>query len=235
MKGNAMKYLFKNGVLVSSAGCFQADLLIQGEKIAQIGQELSVKDAQEIAVSGNYIFHGFIDAHTHFDLDAGDFHTVDDFATGTKAALAGGTTAILDFTTQEKGETLKNALENWHGLAEGKACCDYGFHMCIIDWNPAVKAELRDMIRLGVTSYKLYMAYDNLMVIDREILEILESVEAENGIVGVHCENQKIIQGVTAKLQKEEKTAPACIPRAVGRRRKPSIVCLCWPSWQQPR
>ncbi len=230
-----MKYLFKNGVLVSSAGCFQADLLIQGEKIAQIGQELSVKDAQEIDVSGKYIFHGFIDAHTHFDLDAGDFHTVDDFATGTKAALAGGTTAILDFTTQEKGETLKNALENWHGLAEGKACCDYGFHMCIIDWNPAVKAELRDMIRLGVTSYKLYMAYDNLMVIDREILEILESVEAENGIVGVHCENQKIIQGVTAKLQKEEKTAPACIPRAVGRRRKPSIVCLCWPSWQQPR
>lgn len=96
-----MKYLFKNGVPVSSAGCFQADLLIQGEKIAQIGQELSVEDAQEIDVFSKYIFPGFIDAHTHFDLDA------DDFATGTKAALAGGTTAILDFTTQEKGETSK--------------------------------------------------------------------------------------------------------------------------------
>lgn len=209
-----MKYLFKNGSLVSSAGCFQADLLTEGEKIAQIGVELSAEDAQVIDVSGKYIFPGFIDTHTHFDLDAGDFHTADDFATGTKAALAGGTTAILDFTTQEKGETLKEALENWHRLAKGKACCDYGFHMSITDWNPAVKAEIKEMTRLGVTSYKLYMAYDNLMVNDREILEILEAVEAENGIVGVHCENQKIIQGVTAKLQKKEKNSPGLHPKS---------------------
>lgn len=101
----SMRYLFKNGTLVSSAGCFRADLLIDREKIVQVGQDLSAGDAQEVDVSGRYIFPGFIDTHTHFDLDAGDFHTADDFASGTRAALAGGTTSILDFTTQEKGES----------------------------------------------------------------------------------------------------------------------------------
>ncbi len=99
-----MKYLIKNGALVSSAGRCRADLLTQDGKIAQIGQGLSAEDAQVIDASGKYIFPGFIDTHTHFDLDAGDFHTADDFATGTKAALAGGTTAILDFTTNKKAK-----------------------------------------------------------------------------------------------------------------------------------
>lgn len=206
-----MKYLIKNGALVSSAGRCRADLLTQDGKIAQIGQGLSAEDAQVIDASGKYIFPGFIDTHTHFDLDAGDFHTADDFATGTKAALAGGTTAILDFTTQQKGETLKQALENWHRLAEGKACCDYGFHMSITDWNPAVAAEIKDMTRLGVTSYKLYMAYDNLRVNDQEIMEILE---AEKGIVGAHCENQEMIRGVTARLKREEKDSPRLRPKS---------------------
>ena len=99
-----MKYLIKNGAVVSSAGRCRADLLTQDGKIAQIGQGLSAEDAQVIDASGKYIFPGFIDTHTHFDLDAGDFHTADDFATGTKAALAGGTTAILDFTTNKKAK-----------------------------------------------------------------------------------------------------------------------------------
>lgn len=209
-----MRYLFKNGTLVSSSGCCQADLLTDGEKIAQIGRGVSAEDAQVIDASGKYIFPGFIDTHTHFDLDAGDFHTADDFATGTRAALAGGTTSILDFTTQEKGESLKKALENWHRLAEGKACCDYGSHMSITDWTPAVEAEIRDMTRLGVTSYKLYMAYDDLMVSDREIMEILAAVEEENGIVGVHCENHQIIQGVTARLKSGREDSPVLHPQS---------------------
>lgn len=209
-----MKYLLRNGRIVSSAGCYEADLLIEGEKIVQLGERLPVKDAQAIDVSGKYLFPGFVDTHTHFDLNAGDFCTADDFASGTRAALAGGTTSVLDFATQEKGETLKQALDNWHRLADGKACCDYGFHMSITDWNPAVRMELKDMTRLGVTSYKLYMAYDNLMVNDREILEILEAVEEEKGIVGVHCENPEIIRGITVRLKREEKNSPSLHPKS---------------------
>lgn len=209
-----MRYLFKNGTLVSSAGCFRADLLTDGEKIVQVGQDLPTGGAQEVDVSGRYIFPGFIDTHTHFDLDAGDFHTADDFASGTRAALAGGTTSILDFTTQEKGQSLKQALEDWHRLAEGKACCDYGSHMSITDWTPAVRAEIRDMARLGVTSYKLYMAYEDLRVDDREIMEILAAVEEETGIVGVHCEDHQIIQGVTARLKRGREDSPALHPKS---------------------
>ncbi len=214
MGGHRMKYLLKNGRIVSSAGWYEADLFLEGEKITQLGQHLPARDAQVIDVSGKYLFPGFVDTHTHFDLDAGDFHTADDFFSGTQAALAGGTTSVLDFTTQEKGETLKQALENWHRLAEGKACCDYGFHMSVTDWNPAVRMELKDMTRLGVTSYKLYMAYDNLMVNDREILEILEAVEEEKGIVGVHCENPDIIKRITARLKQEEKNSPGLHPKS---------------------
>lgn len=209
-----MKYLLRNGRIVSSAGWYEADLLIEGEKIVQLGERLSARDAQVIDAAGKYLFPGFVDTHTHFDLDAGDFHTADGFASGTRAALAGGTTSVLDFTTQEKGESLKQALDRWHRMAGGKACCDYGFHMSITDWNPAVRLELKDMARLGVTSYKLYMAYGNLMVNDREILEILEAVEEENGIVGVHCENPGIIQGITAKLKRGEKNSPRLHPRS---------------------
>ena len=113
----------------------------------------------------------------HFDLDAGDFHTADDFYTGTKAAIAGGTTSILDFTTQEKGQTLTEVLDVWHKMADGKSSCDYGFHMSITDWNDEAKKEIKEMTRQGVTSYKLYMAYDNLRVNDKELFEILSAIE----------------------------------------------------------
>lgn len=198
-----MKYLIKNGTVVSAENCRKADVLIEGEKVAEVASGIESPGAEVIDASGKFIFPGFIDTHTHFDLDAGDFHTADDFYTGTKAAVAGGTTVILDFTTQEKGQTLKEALEVWHQMAEGKSSCDYGFHMSITDWNRAVKKEIKDMTRLGVTSYKLYMAYDHLKVNDREIYEILSAVEEEKGIIGVHCENGEIIRAVTERLKAE--------------------------------
>ena len=150
----------------------------------------------------------------HFDLDAGDFHTADDFYTGTKAAIAGGTTSILDFTTQEKGQTLTEVLDVWHKMADGKSSCDYGFHMSITDWNDESKKEIKEMTRQGVTSYKLYMAYDNLRVNDKELFEILSAIEEEHGIAGVHCENGDIIKAVTEKLKAEERHSIRLHPKS---------------------
>lgn len=209
-----MRYLIKNGTVVYSKGSYTADILIEDEKILQVAKTIDTSDARVIDASGKYIFPGFIDTHTHFDLDAGEFHTADDFYTGTKAAIAGGTTSILDFTTQEKGQSLKEALDVWHGLADGKSSCDYGFHMSITDWNEDVRGEIKDMTRLGVTSYKLYMAYDNLKVNDREIFETLSAIEEEHGIAGVHCENGEIIKAITQKLKSEYKNSVALHPKS---------------------
>ncbi len=205
-----MDILLKGGTVVSPEGSKNVDVRIKGDTIDEIGENLKSFGAKIIDVTGKLLFPGFIDTHTHFDLDAGDFFTADNFQTGTKAAIAGGTTTILDFTTQNKAETLKEALQNWHEKAEGHSSCDYGFHMSITDWNEASKKELKDMTKAGVTSYKLYMAYDNLKVNDKEIYEILKAVKAEGGIVGVHCENGDLVN----ELIKEQKTLGHFTPKA---------------------
>lgn len=209
-----MDTLLQGGTIVTPQGSFAGDIRIRGERIAEIGEGLIAQGEKVIPVEGKLLFPGFIDTHTHFDLDAGTFHTADDFATGTRAAIAGGTTVILDFTTQEKGETLMEALGNWHRLADGKCSCDYGFHMSITDWNETVRKELPLMTREGVTSYKLYMAYDNLRVSDGEIFEILQAVEREGGIIGVHCENGELITELSGQLLARGETGPSAHPKA---------------------
>ena len=126
-----MKYLLKNGTVISGAGTRKQDVLVEGEKIIKVGEELSQPDAKVVDVSGKLLFPGFIDGHTHFDLEVSGTVTADDFESGTLAAIAGGTTTIVDFATQNKGETLREALANWHKKADGRSSCDYGFHMAI--------------------------------------------------------------------------------------------------------
>lgn len=205
-----MDILLKGGIVVSPDGSRKADVRIQGETIQKIGENLDTAGAKIIDVTGKLLFPGFIDTHTHFDLDAGDFFTSDDFETGTKAAIAGGTTTVLDHTTQNKGETLKEALGNWHEKADGLSYCDYGFHMSICEWNDKTKEELKEMTKEGVTSYKLYMAYNNLKVNDAEIYEILKDVSEEGGIIGVHCENGDLVN----ELIKEQKALGHLTPKA---------------------
>ena len=194
-----MKQILRGGTVVTGSGSFRADVLIDGEKVAAVGSteeiaRLAEQDTQVADVAGCLLFPGFIDAHTHFDLHVAGTVTADDFATGTKAAVRGGTTTIVDFGTQYAGESLADGLRNWHEKADGKCSCDYSFHMSISDWNPSVSRELDDMMEEGITSFKLYMTYDT-QVDDRTIFEILRRLKEVGGITG----------GMIAALQAEAK------------------------------
>ena len=176
----------KGGKLVTPAGINERDLWIDGEKIFSgegRGGRIEVYDA-----SGCLVFPGFIDAHTHLEMDNGVTVTADDFPSGSAAALAGGTTCILDFATQDRGGALRDALDRWFRLAEGRSYCDFAFHIAVTDWNPSTKGELADIVRRGVTSFKVYMAYDNLRLTDEQMLELLKATRELGCITGVHCE-----------------------------------------------
>ena len=146
----------KNGTIVGPEGRIKADLYVADGRIAAVGGELPFDESWD--AEGCLLFPGFIDSHTHLEMESAGTVTADSFASGTAAALAGGTTVILDFATQDRGHTLAEALETWHRRADGHCSCDYGFHMAVTDWNAATRAELADMEREGVPSFKAYMA-----------------------------------------------------------------------------
>ena len=193
-----MKTLLKNGWLVTASETFQADLLIEGEKIAQIGVELASDDAVVVDAAGKYVLPGAVDPHTHLDLPVMGTRSSDDFYTGHKAALFGGTTCHVDFAIQDKGETLHQALDAWQSKADGKAVMDYGFHINITDLNEAVLAELPEMPSRGVTSVKVMMAYKGrLQVDDTGLFRTLMKAAEAGLLVLVHAENGDVIDVLT--------------------------------------
>lgn len=175
--------VLRGGRVVSPRGIETRDLYMDKGKIVPPGPA-----EEEVDVSGCLLFPGFIDSHTHLDMPVSGTVTADDFATGTQAAIAGGTTVILDFATQDKGGTLAEALALWHSRADGNCACDYGFHMAVTDWNEATAAEMESMAAAGVTSFKAYMAYDGLKLSDGELEQMLAKARTLGAWVGVHCE-----------------------------------------------
>lgn len=208
-----MSILIQNGILVLPTGLIQADLRVAGGRIAELGPGLAPGASRVIDARERLVFPGFIDTHTHFEMNKGfPNETADDWYTGTRAALAGGTTTVLDFAEPERGATLASALETWHGRADGAACCNYGFHMTIKDWSPSIRSELREMTAAGVTSYKVYLAYDNLRLSDAAAYEVVKAVGAEGGVVGCHCENGDLVtEGIRAQ-QAAGNLSPAAHP-----------------------
>ena len=194
-----MKVLFKGGTVVSGHGTRHADVLVDGEKITAIGRNLSSPDARIINVTGKLLMPGFIDAHTHFDLEVAGTVTADDFTSGSRAALRGGTTTVIDFACPNKGETLGCGLQKWRKKAEGRTCCDYSFHMTIDDWNDGIEAELDDMYAAGISSFKMYMTYPAMMLDDGTIYHVLKKLKEKGGICGVHCENSPVIDALIAE------------------------------------
>ena len=204
-----MKYLLKNGTVVSGTGTKKADILIEGEKIAAVGENLPAEGAEVLDLKGKLLFPGFIDGHTHFDLEVAGTVTADDFETGTKAAILGGTTLVIDYASQDKGgHTLKEGLEKWRQKADGKCSCDYSFHMSIVEWNEETEREVQDMIDEGITSFKLYMTYPAMMVDDCDMYKILKKLADCGCFAGVHCENAGVIDALIAEAKKEGRLGP---------------------------
>ena len=209
-----MATLIKNGKIVQSDKTLCASLLIDGEKILKISEELDEDGYDVIDAKGSYIFPGFIDTHTHFDLDTGTTKTSDDFYTGTKAAMAGGTTTILDFATQDKDSSLKRAYDVWTEKAEGNSFCDYGFHMAIVDYNDEIEKEMQEIVDIGIPSFKLYMAYDALRVDDGCIYRALRRSKEIGAVIGFHCENGDIVNLLIKESREKGEQSPYFHPRS---------------------
>lgn len=205
-----MKKWIRGGTVVTAADTYQADVLIEGERVSAIGHHLPVEDAEVIDASGCYVLPGGIDPHTHLDMPFGGTVTADDFFTGTRAAAFGGTTSIVDFCLTKKGETLRSAIATWHEKARGKAVIDYGFHLMIAEANDQVLEELESVIASeGITSLKVFMAYKNVFQADDETLfKTLVRAKELGALVQVHAENGDVLDYLTKKALAEGNTAP---------------------------
>ncbi|MDQ4082943.1 MAG: dihydropyrimidinase, partial [Actinomycetota bacterium] len=184
---------------------------VEGEKIVAVGTDLSADGAEAVDASGKLVMPGFIDAHTHMDMPFGGTMTADDWATGTAAAVAGGTTMIIDFALQEEGGTLAGAVEAWTEKAKDKALIDYGFHVAITDLRDDVKPELPSLAERGVVSVKIFMAYKGtpLYTEDDDLFEVLQLSKEAGVLVLVHAENGDVI----AKLQEQALARGDVAPR----------------------
>ena len=210
-----MSVLIKNGSIVRPDRRIAGDILVENGKIARLAPPNTLTGDTVVDASGKLVFPGFIDAHTHFQMNAGQPNeTADSFETGTRAAVVGGTTTILDFATQDRGDTLPHALEVWHSRADGHCACNYGFHMAITDWNPRTRADMKAMTEAGVTSYKVYLAYDALRLPDRDVYEILRAALEEGALVSAHCENGDLVNAGIAAQKELGQLSPAAHPRS---------------------
>ena len=203
------KTLITGGTIVTAADTYAADILIDGEKIAQIGRGLSAGGAKKIDASGKLVIPGGIDVHTHMELPFGGTFASDDFETGTRAAAFGGTTTIVDFAVQAMGGTLADARDEWMRKADGKAVVDYGLHMIVRDVSDKILREMDTLVREGVSSFKLFMAYPGVfMVDDGAIFEALVRTGENGGLICMHAENGGVIDVLVKKALAEKKTAP---------------------------
>jgi dihydropyrimidinase len=205
-----MSTLIRNGTVVTARETFQADVLIEGEVIKEVRAGIPEASAHKVLdAAGMYVVPGGIDAHTHLDMPFGGTNSADDFETGTRAAAFGGTTSIVDFAIQARGTRMRDALDTWLKKAEGRACIDYGLHMIVTDLGASGLEDMDEMVDEGVASFKLFMAYPNvLMVDDATIFKALSRTAKNGALICMHAENGSVIDVIIARALAEGKTAP---------------------------
>lgn len=203
-----MDLVVRNGAVVTADGIAHADIGIADGRIVQIGGAFP-PGVESIDAGGCYVLPGGVDVHTHIDaVDAGT-HSADDFRTGTIAAACGGTTTIVDFCSQTRGQSLAAAIADWDAKAKGQAAIDYGYHMIIVDMNDAIFDELATLPERGITSFKLFMAYRGASMIDDVVmLKALEQAKHHGAIVMVHAENGDAADYLRDRFVGEGKIAP---------------------------
>src|SRR5438128_4231629 len=202
--------IIANGRIVTATDTFASDVAISRGKIAAIGDNLPRENAaQVIDAAGKYVLPGGIDVHTHMDMPFGGTTSADDFESGTVAAAYGGTTTIVDFAIQYKGQTLHHAWETWMQKAQGCAAIDYGFHMIITELTDQVELEMDALVRQGITSFKLFMAYPGVFMLDDgSIFKALLRTGQNGGTICMHAENGGVIDVLVQRALAAGQTAP---------------------------
>lgn len=220
-----MNTLIKNGTIINAQGIRKADILCRGETIAAIAPDLSPGAPCTVLDAGDkYIFPGFIDPHVHVYLPSGEVLAKDNYETAGKAALLGGTTTILDFILPRRDQAPLEALDRWHREASGKATCDYGFHLAITDLNQQKVAQIRSIVdNEGITSFKIHLAYKNVLSVSDEVLYNTLKLGSDVGALTMaHCENAELIEQQQRALILENKTHH----RWHAKTRPPSVEAL---------
>lgn len=205
-----MRTIIKNGTVVTACDTTRADVFIEDGKIAQLAPQAHVHgDFEVIDATGKLVLPGGIDAHTHLDMPFGGTTSADDFESGTIAAAYGGTTSIVDFAVQARGKTLRQGLETWLGKAEGKAVIDYGLHMIMTETTPGLLQEMGDLVHEGVSSFKLFMAYPGVyMLDDQSIFKAMLRARDIGALICMHAENGGAIDELIKRALAEGNTAP---------------------------
>lgn len=205
-----MSILIKNGRIITADADYVADIYIEGETIHTIGKNLQLKAEKIIDASGKLVLPGGIDPHVHLDMPFMGTFSSDNYETGTRAALYGGTTMVIDFILQKQGNSLQSALDEWRGRSDGNCVGDYSFHMAVTDYNESTRQEIQGLIEQeGITSFKTFMAYKGaLMIDDRQMIGLMQEVKKHGGLINVHATNGDMIDYLVAQFRAEGKRAP---------------------------
>ncbi|HEY9778118.1 MAG TPA: dihydropyrimidinase [Planktothrix sp.] len=205
-----MKTLIKNGRIVTAVDDYHADILVEDEIITVIGKKLDIQADKVIDAKDRLVIPGGIDAHTHLDMPFGGTTSADDFRTGTLAAAHGGTTTVIDFAIQNKGQSIIEALDIWHEKAAGKTAIDYAFHMIVTDLPHERLKEVKRLIHdEGVVSFKMFMAYPGVLLVDdATIFRGMSFTGEQGGLICMHAENGVVINEIIARALEQGHTAP---------------------------
>jgi dihydropyrimidinase len=204
-----MSILIKNGRIITASDDYVADVFIDGETISTIGKNLPVKADRTIDASNRLVIPGAIDPHVHMELPFGGTVSSDDFRTGTIAAAFGGTTTIIDFAIQYKGKTFEQTLDDWDARAEGKCAIDYSYHLAVTEYEPKHAAEFKKVVERGITTFKIFLAYPGVFMIDDQTMfRVMKSAGEAGGMTLVHAENGVAIQQMIDNLIEAGKVEP---------------------------
>ena len=205
-----MSLFIKNGLVTTATDQYAADILCEGETIAAIGRNLPApRDAEVVDATGKLVFPGFIDPHVHIYLPFMGTYSKDDYDSGSRAALVGGTTTLIEMCCPSRQDEPLQALELWRSKAEGISACDFSFHMAVSRFDPSAEQQLREIVQRGIASFKIFLAYKGAFGIDdTELYNTLRLAKELGVIVTAHCENETLVSELQKRLIADGKTGP---------------------------